>query len=72
MYNILICDDERDIVSALKIYLADPQYRLFEAYTGKEALAAVAANDIQLILMDIMYIIGIVLFLLMLYLMFGI
>ena len=54
MYNILICDDERDIVSALKIYLADPQYRLFEAYTGKEALAAVAANDIQLILMDIM------------------
>ena len=38
MYNILICDDEQDIVNALKIYLANPDYHLLEAHTGQEAL----------------------------------
>ena len=38
MYNILICDDERDIVNALKIYLNDANYALFEAFDGREAL----------------------------------
>ena len=55
MYNILICDDDRDIVAALKIYLSSQKdYRLFEAYTGKQALEAVKNNDIQLVLLDIM------------------
>lgn len=54
MYNILICDDEKDIVSALKIYLSSENYNLFEAYTGQEAIDIVHKNDIQLILMDIM------------------
>ncbi|QRN86658.1 response regulator transcription factor [Clostridia bacterium] len=54
MYNILICDDERDIVSALKIYLADSNYMLFEAFTGVEALSVIEKNDIHIILMDIM------------------
>ena len=54
MANILICDDERDIVSALKIYLSTEGYTLFEAYTGREALDIVAKHDIHLILMDIM------------------
>ena len=54
MYNILICDDERDIVNALKIYLADPEYTLFEAFTGRQALDVIAREDIHLILMDIM------------------
>lgn len=55
MYNILICDDDKDIVAALKIYLSSQEdYRLFEAYTGKQALEVVSQNDIQLILMDIM------------------
>jgi len=54
MYNILICDDERDIVSALKIYLKSDDYRIYEAYTGKEALNIVTSRDIQLILLDIM------------------
>ena len=40
MYNILICDDEQDIVNALKIYLANPDYHLLEAHTGQEALDA--------------------------------
>ena len=54
MYNILICDDEKDIVSALKIYLSSENYNIFEANTGKEALECVKNNDIHLILMDIM------------------
>ena len=54
MYNILICDDERDIVSALKIYLSGEDYNLFEAYDGREALEVVRHNDIHLILMDVM------------------
>ena len=54
MYNILICDDERDIVNALKIYLADPNYTLFEAHTGAEALDILGREDIHLVLLDIM------------------
>lgn len=54
MYNILICDDEKDIVSALSIYLSTENYQVFTAYTGQEALEVVAQNDIHLILMDIM------------------
>jgi len=54
MYNILICDDEKDIVSALSIYLSTENYTIFTASTGKEALDVAAANDIHLILMDIM------------------
>lgn len=54
MYNILICDDDRDIVAALKIYLNSDEYKLFEAYDGREALDTVRQNDIHLILMDIM------------------
>ena len=54
MYNILICDDDHDIVAALKIYLSSPEYRLFSAYTGKEAVDIVEKEHIHLILMDIM------------------
>lgn len=54
MVNILVCDDEKDIVSALKIYLESDGYRVFEAFTGKQALSILDANDIQLVLMDIM------------------
>ncbi len=54
MYNILICDDERDIVNALKIYLKDDNYRLFDAYDGMEALEIVRREEIHLILLDIM------------------
>ena len=54
MYNVLICDDQPDIVNALKIYLAPEGYHLFEAYTGQEALDVVRKNDIHLILLDVM------------------
>ncbi|MDR1002117.1 MAG: response regulator transcription factor [Oscillospiraceae bacterium] len=54
MYNVLICDDEKDIVSALRIYLTAPDIAILEAYDGAEALEVIAANDIHLVLMDIM------------------
>jgi len=54
MYNILICDDQPDIVRALKIYLAPEGYRLLEAFNGAQALELVKAEDIHLILLDIM------------------
>lgn len=54
MYNILICDDEKDIVNALKIYLADASYSFCEAFDGAEAVKLVKEKDIHLVIMDIM------------------
>ena len=54
MYNILICDDQPDIVNALKMYLTPEGYNLYEAFTGEEALALVRKVDFHLILLDIM------------------
>ena len=54
MYNILICDDDKDIVSALDIYLTSEGYKTFKAYDGLEALKVVDQQDIQLVLLDVM------------------
>ncbi len=54
MYNILICDDEKDIVAALKIYLEAEGYQTVCAYNGKEALELIREQEINLVLMDIM------------------
>ena len=54
MYNILICDDEKDIVSALEIYLRAEGYRTFAACDGWEALAVLEREEIHLVLLDIM------------------
>lgn len=54
MYNILVCDDEKDIVSVLKIYLMAEGYQVYEAGNGREALEYLAKEDIHLVLMDIM------------------
>ena len=54
MYNILICDDEKDIVNALKIYLNDTNYHFLEAFDGEEAVHMVETNEVHLVLMDIM------------------
>ena len=54
MYNILICDDQPDIVNALKIYLAPEGYNLFEAFNGEDALEMARGGDFHLILLDIM------------------
>ena len=54
MYRILICDDEKDIVSALEIYLKAEGYEIFKTYNGKEALSIMKQEEIHLVLMDIM------------------
>jgi len=54
MYNILICDDEPDIRSALRIYLTSDGYTVFEAEGGAEAVRLAEREDIHLVLMDIM------------------
>ena len=54
MYNILICDDERDIRRALSIYLAGEGYGVLQAENGKEAVDIIEQEEIHLVLMDIM------------------
>ncbi len=54
MHHILICDDEQDIVNALKIYLSSPDLVLHEANNGQQALEVLEKNDIHLVLLDIM------------------
>ena len=54
MYNILICDDQPDIVNALKIYLKPEGYGLYEAFDGNQALELVQTRDIHLVLLDVM------------------
>ncbi len=54
MYNILICDDEPDIRSALQIYLANENYNIFEAENGRQALEIIESKEVHLLLMDIM------------------
>ena len=53
-YRILICDDERDIVSALKIYLEAEGYETLPAYNGREALELLRRETVQLVLLDVM------------------
>ncbi|MBQ4382759.1 MAG: response regulator transcription factor [Oscillospiraceae bacterium] len=52
--KILICDDDRDIVSALKIYLSAEGYDILIAHDGAEAVDTVRNEDVQLVLLDIM------------------
>ena len=56
MNYILVCDDERDIRSALKIYLSGEGYGVYEAENGDEALRVLEEheNEIKLVLLDIM------------------
>lgn len=52
--KIVICDDDKDIVRALEIYLSNRDYELLCAYTGREALDFVKKGDVSLVLLDIM------------------
>ena len=54
MYNVLICDDEKDIVNALTIYLSNEGYKIFTAYDGAQLLEVLESNEIHLVLLDIM------------------
>ncbi|WP_130863775.1 response regulator transcription factor [Bacilliculturomica massiliensis] len=52
--NILVCDDDREIVGAIEVYLKNEGYEIFKAYDGIEALDILDREDIHLILMDVM------------------
>ncbi|MBE6977935.1 MAG: response regulator transcription factor [Ruminococcaceae bacterium] len=54
MYTVLICDDQRDIVNALKIYLKPEGYQLLESFTGQEAVEIVRSQPVHLVLLDVM------------------
>ena len=51
--NILVCDDDKEIVEAIKIYLENEGYHVLKAYNGAEALDVIENQDIHLIIMDI-------------------
>lgn len=54
MQNILICDDDKEIVEAVGIYLKTEGYNIYECYDGKDAINIIENNTIDLIIMDIM------------------
>lgn len=54
MYNILVCDDDKEIVQAIEIYLTKEGYNILKAYNGDEALKILKNNTIHLIILDIM------------------
>ena len=54
MYNILVCDDDREIVEAIEIYLSQEGYRILKAYDGIEALAILEKEKINLLIIDVM------------------
>lgn len=54
MYNIIVCDDEKDIVSALEIYLTAEGYHVLRAENGREALTFAQNEDVHLMLLDVM------------------
>jgi len=54
MYNILVCDDDKDIVRAVKIYLTGEGYNVYTAENGEEAIRVAESEDIHLIILDIM------------------
>ena len=54
MHNIIVCDDEKDIVSALEIYLTAEGYHVFRAENGREALTLAQNEDVHLMLLDVM------------------
>ena len=54
MYNILVCDDDREIVEAIEIYLSQEGYNILKAYDGIEALNILEKEKINLLIIDVM------------------
>lgn len=54
MYNILVCDDDKEIVNAIEIYLEKEEYKIYKAYNGKEALDIINKVEVHLVILDIM------------------
>lgn len=54
MINILVCDDDKEIVDAIEIYLTQEGYHVWKAYDGQQAVELLEKEDIQLLIMDVM------------------
>ncbi len=54
MANILVCDDDKEIVQAIEIYLKGEKHNIFKAYDGEEALDILERESVELVLIDIM------------------
>ena len=54
MSNILVCDDDREIVDAIEIYLGQDDHHIYKAYDGEQAIEVLKKEDIHLLIMDIM------------------
>jgi len=54
MANILVCDDDKEIVDAIEIYLSQDGYQIFKAYDGAQAIDLLKKEDIHLLIMDVM------------------
>lgn len=54
MANILVCDDDKEIVEAIEIYLMNEGYHIFKAYDGQQAIDIIKSQDIHLLIMDVM------------------
>lgn len=54
MYTILVCDDEKEIVDAIEIYLVQEGFRVLKAYDGEEALEILQREEVHLLVLDLM------------------
>ena len=54
MYNVLVCDDDREIVEAIEIYLSQKGYKVLKAYDGEEALKVLDREKVDLLIIDVM------------------
>lgn len=54
MANILVCDDDKEIVEAIQIYLENEGYHIFKAYDGEQAIRLLAEQEIHLLIIDVM------------------
>ena len=54
MYNILVCDDDKEIVEAIEIYLSQEGYHVLKAYDGAEALKMLESQEVHLLVLDVM------------------
>ena len=54
MYNVLVCDDDREIVDAIEIYLSQEGYKVLKAYDGEEALKVLDREKVDLLIIDVM------------------
>lgn len=54
MYNVLVCDDDKEIVEAIEIYLSQEGYKVLKAYDGEEALKILDKEKVDLLIIDVM------------------